>query len=132
MLYDMYEDIRGIEIRGIDISEYAIENSHPDIREFLSVANAMSLPFEDNSFDLVISINTIHNLKRDDCIKALKEIERVSRGKSFITVDAYRNDKEKKLMDNWNLTAETYMHVEEWIDFFKLAEYTGDYYWFIP
>jgi len=132
MLYDMYEDIRGIRIRGVDISEYAIENSHPEIREFLSVANAKSLPFKDNSFDLVISINTIHNLKKDDCKIALKEIERVSRGKSFITVDAYRNDREKELMNNWNLTAETFMHVDGWVEFFKSAGYTGDYYWFIP
>ena len=65
-------------MRGIDISEYAIENSLPEIKDCLSVANAKNLPFENNSFDYVISINTIHNLEIDDCAKALKEISRVS------------------------------------------------------
>jgi ubiquinone/menaquinone biosynthesis C-methylase UbiE len=96
------------------------------------VANAMLLPYEDNSFDVVFSINTVHNLERDDCGRALQEIMRVSKGKAFITVDAYRNDIEKERMFAWNLTAKTIMHVDEWKAFFKEVGYTGDYYWFIP
>jgi len=90
------------------------------------------LPFEDNSFDVVISINTVHNLEEDKCGQALQEIERVSRGKSFITVDAYHNNKEKEAMLSWNLTGKTIMHVDEWKLFFDEIGYTGDYYWFIP
>ncbi len=132
MLFDMRELIPNITVRGIDISSYAIENSKEEVKEFLSVADARVLPFEDNSFDVVISINTIHNLERDECAKALQEIERVSRGKSFITVDAYRNDEEKEAMYAWNLTAKTIMSVDEWMAFFDEVGYTGDYYWFIP
>jgi len=132
MLFDMIELIPNITVRGIDISSYAIENSKEEVKEFLSVADARVLPFEDNSFDVVISINTIHNLERDECAKALQEIERVSRGKSFITVDAYRNDEEKEAMYAWNLTAKTIMSVDEWMAFFDEVGYTGDYYWFIP
>ena len=95
-------------------------------------ADAASLPFADKSFDLVISINTIHNLPREECGKALQEIERVSRGKSFITVDAYRNEEEQRRMDAWNLTAKTIMSVDDWVAFFDEVGYTGDYYWFIP
>ena len=132
MLYDMQQLIPGITIRGVDISEYAVENSKEEAKEFLCVANAKELPFEDNSFDVVISINTVHNLERDECAKALQEIERVSKGKSFITVDAYRNEEEKEAMYAWNLTAKTIMSVDEWIAFFDEIGYTGDYYWFIP
>ena len=132
MLYDMQQIIPGITVAGVDVSEYAIENSKEEIKEFLQVADAVDLPFEDNSFDAVISINTVHNLERKECGIALQEIERVSRGKSFITVDAYRNDEEKDLMMDWNLTAKTIMSVEEWENFFKEVGYTGDYYWFIP
>ena len=98
----------------------------------MSEADARELPFEDNSFEVVISINTVHNLEKEECAVALQEIERVSRGKSYITVDAYRNDEEKKRMYDWNLTAKTIMSVEEWVAFFKEIGYTGDYYWFIP
>jgi len=132
MLYDFMQLIPGITVAGIDISEYAISNAKEEVKPFLQVANAKELPFEDNSFDLVISVTTIHNLLRDDCILGLKEIERVSRKHSFITVDAYHTEEEKKRMDMWNLTALTYMHVDEWKAFFAEAGYTGDYYWFIP
>ncbi|WP_025900147.1 class I SAM-dependent methyltransferase [Sneathiella glossodoripedis] len=132
MLHDLNELIPGMVLRGVDISEYAIENTIESMRENVSVANAMDLPFDDSSFDVVISINTIHNLERDDCGKALQEIERVSKGKSFITVDAYRSSEEAERMRDWNLTAKTIMHVDEWKSFFDEVGYTGDYYWFIP
>ena len=132
MLYDLTLLIPNMTVSGIDISEYAIENAVEEIKPFVSVANATSLPYEDNSFDVVISINTVHNLEREDCAKALQEIERVSKGKSFITVDAYRNEEEKRRMFDWNLTAKTIMSVEDWEIFFNEIGYTGDYYWFIP
>ena len=132
MLHDLAESIPGITLKGIDISEYAIKNAMVDMKLHLQVANATQLPFPDKTFDVVISINTVHNLDRNDCAKALQEIERVSRGHSFITVDAYRNDEEKERMYKWNLTAKTIMSVEEWITFFKDVGYTGDYFWFIP
>lgn len=132
MIHDMAELIPGITVKGIDISEYGIANTMEDVKPYVQVGNAKSLPFTDKSFDVVISINTIHNLVRYECATALREIERVSRRGSFITVDAYRNDEEKDLMEAWNLTAKTFMHVDEWKTFFDSVGYTGDYYWFIP
>lgn len=132
MLYDLSLLIPGITVKGVDISSYAIENAVESMRRHVSVANAIDLPFENKSFDVVISINTVHNLERDECAKALQEIERVSRGKSYITVDAYRNEEEKNRMFDWNLTAKTIMSVDEWKDFFDKIGYTGDFYWFIP
>ena len=132
MLYDLKKLIKSDFLKGIDISQYAIDNSLEDIKPFLSVADAKKIPFPDNSFDVVISINTIHNLDKSDCAKALKEISRVTKKFSFITVDAYRNEEEKKRMFDWNLTAKTIMSENEWEIFFKENNYNGDYYWFIP
>lgn len=132
MMHDLAELIPGITVKGLDISSYAIENAMEDMKPHVQVADARSLPFADNSFDVVISITTIHNLNREDCAKALREIERVSKGQSFITVDAYRTDEEKARMYAWNLTAQTIMHVDEWKAFFDEVGYTGDYFWFIP
>ncbi|MBF0614005.1 MAG: class I SAM-dependent methyltransferase [Magnetococcales bacterium] len=132
MLHDIAEQIPGITVKGIDISQYAIENAIHDMKPHVQVASATSLPFADDSFDVVISINTIHNLEQEACGKALQEIERVSRGQSFITVDAYRNDEEKERMYAWNLTAKTILSVDDWVRFFDEVGYTGDYFWFIP
>ena len=98
MLYDLKRYIKGINVMGLDISTYAINNSLEDIKSNLIIGNATNLPFSDNSFDVVVSINTIHNLNKKDCAIALKEIQRVTKKYSFITVDAYRNNEEKKRM----------------------------------
>ncbi len=132
MLHDLVQLIPGIIVKGVDVSEYAIANAMDKVKPHVQVADCRSLPFEESSFDLVIAINTIHNLERAELIIALKEIERVSRGKSFVTIDAYRNDEEKELMYAWNLTAKTILHVDDWKALFAEAGYTGDYYWFIP
>jgi len=132
MLYDLKRLIPGMKLKGVDISEYAIENGKDKIKKDLLVANVTDLPFEDNSFDVVVSINTVHNLELDECGKALREISRVSKKYSFITVDAYTNEKEKELMYGWNLTAKTIMSIDDWKIFFKKNDYTGDYYWFMP
>ena len=132
MLYDLLECNSDVVVAGVDISEYAIENSKEEIKPFLQVANATSLPFKDNSFDIVTSITTVHNLEKEELAIALQEIERVSKRGSFITVDAYENDEEREALEAWVLTAKTIMHVDEWKSFFREVGYTGDYYWFRP
>ncbi|WP_417552497.1 class I SAM-dependent methyltransferase [Marinomonas fungiae] len=132
MLYDMQRLIPGIQLAGVDVSEYAIQHAKEEVKDLVAVGDARKLPYEDNSFDVVISVTTLHNLEVDELAVALQEVERVARKGSFITLDAYRNDEEKARMEAWNLTAKTMMHVDEWKAFFKKVGYTGDYYWFIP
>jgi ubiquinone/menaquinone biosynthesis C-methylase UbiE len=132
MMHDLAELIPGITVKGIDISEYAIAHAIDDMKPHVQVACATKLPFPDKSFDITISINTVHNLEREECAQALQEIERVSRKGSYITVDAYRNAEEKERMNAWNLTAKTILSVDNWVQFFKEVGYTGDYFWFIP
>ena len=131
-LHDLQELLPGIDINGIDISSYAIQNAIETVSGKVKVGDARKLEFADNSLDFVMSINTIHNLNREDCAKSLREIQRVSGGRAFITVDAYRDEREKERMEAWNLTALTMMSVEEWKVLFAEVGYDGDYYWFIP
>ena len=132
MVRDLKELIPGISVNGIDISDYAIGCAEEDISDDLKVADARELPFDDASFDLVVSINTIHNLDREGVARALGEIERVSRSFSYVTVDAYRNEEERERMMKWNLTARTILSDSEWVGLFAEAGYKGDYYWFVP
>lgn len=132
MIYDFLRAEPELEFRGVDVSEYAIENAKPEVKSLLQIACATSLPFDDNTFDLVVSINTIHNLEKEQLAMALQEIERVGKGKAFISVDAYRTEEEKQRLDKWVLTAKTTMSVDNWKAFFQENGYKGDYYWFIP
>ena len=62
--------------------------------------------------------------------KALKEIKRVSKNnKSFIQVDAYSNESQKKSFIDWMLTAKTFGTPQEWENIFSKANYDADYYW---
>jgi ubiquinone/menaquinone biosynthesis C-methylase UbiE len=132
MLHDLGQLISGLTLKGIDISSYAIEHAIEDMKQHVQVADAKALPFADGSFDVVVSINTIHNLAAPECALALREIQRVARRGAFVTVDAYRTPEERERMFAWNLTAQTIMSTEEWTAFFAENGYTGDYYWFIP
>ena len=122
---------QGIDAYGLDISEYAINNCEKEVIGRLQVGKADNLPFPDNSFDAVISINTIHNYDKKGVIKCLKEIQRLSTGKSFIQVDSYRNAEQKAIFESWVLTAYFHDYPENWIKLFNEAGYTGDYYWTI-
>lgn len=131
MLHDFKELMPDVTIAGIDISEYAIENAMSSVKPFLKIASAEKLPYPDKSFDLVISITSIHNLPLERLKNALREIQRVCRGDSYITIDAWRNEKERENLFKWVLTAETMMHVDNWKKLFSQTGYTGDYWWFI-
>ena len=132
MLYDFLKLNPQLDVFGIDISEYAIKNCIGSLKEKLQIGNAISLPYPDNHFNLVISINTHHNLDGKDLIKAFSELQRVTKKNSYVVLDAYSNEKEKEELINWNLTAKTIKHVNDWKKFFDQINFKGDFYWFKP
>ena len=123
----------GIQSLGIDISKYAIDNSLLEIKDKLVIGSAEKLPFPDDTFDAVVSINTIHNLDREKCKQAINEMQRVSKNKKklFIQVDSYLNEEQKKIFESWVLTAKFYGYPKEWIELFKECDYEGDWNWTI-
>ena len=132
MLYDFFKLNPQFDIYGIDISEYAVNNCIDSLKGKLKVGNAVSLPYPDKYFDLVISINTHHNLDGEDIINAFNELQRVTKKNSYVVLDAYSNEKEKEELLNWNLTAKTIKHVDDWKKFFEKINFKGDFYWFKP
>ncbi|MEI6985432.1 MAG: class I SAM-dependent methyltransferase [Rhodospirillaceae bacterium] len=120
---------QGIDAYGVDVSEYAMMNCEPEIVGRLSIAASERLLFPDQSFDVVLAINSLHNLKKPELIQALREMERLARKGKFLQVDSYRTPEEKEVFESWVLTAHTYGYPSEWEAIFNEAEYTGDYYW---
>lgn len=127
LLYEFTRAIPGIEVRGIDISNYGIANAKEEIRDCLDIGSAVELPYEDNSFDFVYSILTLHNLHCYDLDKALREIERVGKEHKYIVVESYRNEEEKANLLYWQLTCESFYTPEEWKWWYDRCGYKGDY-----
>lgn len=127
LLYDFTQVVSGVEVCGIDVSQYAIEHAKEEIKDRLEVGNANSLPYPNNSFDLVVSITTLHNLYCHDLEKALREIERVGKNHKYICVESYRNELEKANLLYWQVTCEAFNTPEEWEWWFRLTGYRGDH-----
>lgn len=126
LLHDLREACPGIEVAGLDISGYALVHAMGSVKDFLQQGTAATLPWPDNSFDLVISINTLHNLYVYDLWAALMEMERVSRGANYLCVEAYRSEREKVNLMYWQLTCRTFYTPAEWEWLFQQTGYKGD------
>lgn len=128
LLYELMQVVPGLQVTGVDISEYAISHAKDEVKNNLVVGKAQDLSqFPDNSFDLVISLTTLHNLYIYDLFAAVKEIQRVSKRDAYIMVESYRNEEEKANLLYWQLTCECFFAVAEWEWIYKQCGYTGDY-----
>ena len=131
LLHDLLTVVPGLRVAGLDVSAYALAHVADGARGRVVRGTAEALPFRDRAFDLVLSINVIHNLPVDGCRQALREMERVSRGGKFVQVDSYRSEEERRDLERWILTAVTYFDPAGWRSLFSDAGYTGDYFWTI-
>ena len=127
LLYEMKLLLPELNIKGIDISDYAVSNCKEEIKDYIEIGNANDLPFADNSYDLVFTLNTFHNLYNYDLEKALIEFERVGKHNKYICVESYRNEKEKANLLYWQVTCESFCSPEEWEWWFKNTGYKGDH-----
>ena len=123
----LMESDLGVEVFGLDISRYALMNCPQSVIGRLHLGDARSLPFPDDSFDLVLSVNTLHNLERGEIITALQEIMRVSRAATFVQVDSYKDEAGRSRFLDWVLTARWHGYPDEWRSLFTEAGYEGDY-----
>lgn len=124
---DFIDALPGSNVQGIDISSYAIQNCMPEVKSNVQIATATEIPFQNDSFDLIIAVNMLHNLRINDLYKALSEIMRVGKKHKFVVVDSYRNEQEKVNLMYWQLTCECFYTPEEWEFIFKETGYNGDY-----
>jgi ubiquinone/menaquinone biosynthesis C-methylase UbiE len=127
LLYEFTQVVPGVRVTGIDISRYAIAHAKPEVRGSLQLGTAVTLPYRNAAFDLVLSINALHNLQLPDLHQALREIQRVGRAHRYLVVDGYRTEQEKVNLLYWQLTCECFFTPREWEWIFQQAGYTGDY-----
>jgi ubiquinone/menaquinone biosynthesis C-methylase UbiE len=127
LLYELKLLLPGLKIAGFDISEHGIAEAKEDIRESLFIHKAQdSYPFEDNEFDLVISLGCFHNLRIMELQTALSETERVGR-QGYVMLESYRNEQELFNLQCWALTCESFFDYREWPWLYQHFGYNGDY-----
>jgi protein-L-isoaspartate(D-aspartate) O-methyltransferase len=127
LLYDLTQAVEGLEVFGLDVSDYALQRAPEAVRGRLAQGHAASLPFADSSFDLVLSINTLHNLYCYDLDAALREIERVGRERKYVCVESWRTEEERVNLLYWQLTCEMFCTPREWAWWFERTGYGGDH-----
>jgi SAM-dependent methyltransferase len=126
LLYEVSQILPGIDVYGVDVSEYAIQNAHPEVKKSLNVGNAIQLDFDDCYFDLAFSINTLHNLYNYELEKALTEMQRVAKNK-YLCVESYRTEVEKSNLIYWQVTCEAFNTPKEWNWWFEKTNFDGDF-----
>jgi len=131
LVKDLMLACSGLEAFGLDVSLYALMHAEKEIIGRLHLGTAEKLPFPDNSFDCVLCLNTVHNFPRPRAIKVMQEIQRTSAGRAFVQVDSYHTPEQKEIFESWVLTADFYDYPQGWVELFREAGYTGDYYWTI-
>ena len=90
--------------------------------------NYTKLEFPNNKFDFVIALGAVsyHNLR--DVVKCLEEMQRVSKGKSFVNLASYNTKEEYWMLREWTVLGNCILMEKEWKEILKYVNYTGDYY----
>jgi len=128
LLHELTQAVPGLQVHGLDISEYGIADAKPEVRRSLAVGNAKALPFAAGSFDVVLSLGTLHNLPVEDAIAAFAEIARVARGaRNYVMVESFRNERERANLMYWQLTCESLLSPSSWAWAMDQAGYRGDH-----
>jgi SAM-dependent methyltransferase len=127
LLWELRSLLPGLEIAGFDVSEHGLDCACQEIRHCLHIGRAQEkYRYPDDYFDLVISINCLHNLNLLELSVALTELERVGEA-GYIVVESYRSNVELFNLQCWALTADSFLQPSEWEWLFEKTGYTGDF-----
>ena len=106
--------IIGIDAYGEDISEYAVENCHPNVREYVSLPT-------DKYYDLLICKDVLEHVEEEDLPEVLQFLKKKS-NQFFFVVPVGDEDRFRIREYEVDITHVTKKNEEWWI---KLFEYQG-------
>ena len=117
---------------GIENHPYPLDVAEDAIKNHLRVGNLYEIPCADDSVSFLIAFSAVYMQCLGDVVKTLREIMRVSGGRAYITVGAYRNAAEKDAFLDWTLIGTTVLSMDEWKEVFAYAGYTGHFFFTTP
>ena len=111
--------LKSMNITGLDISQYAVDNCIPDIKNYISVADiSYGLKYKDQTFDFLISKEVLPHLPPDRIPFILQEMRRVSRH-AFVEIQCVENHSDKDLFLKWDPTHKSIFTKKEWVTLFE-------------
>jgi SAM-dependent methyltransferase len=128
LLKDLKNYNEKLNLFGTETSNYAIKNTVDEVNKNIIISSPNNLPFDDNYFDFVLALGVVYTASLDDAIKIIKEIVRVCKNNSFITLASYSSIEDYFLFRDWTLLGTTVLKKNEWIEVLKYCNYTGDYF----
>lgn len=127
LLYELQLLMPGLDLHGMDRSEHAIRNAHPELKAALRIQRFQDFDAEHHRmYDLSVSLGMFHNLTLQELSRALHRFQWVSRH-AYLMVESFRDEQEWFNLTAWCLTAETIMKPEDWCYLFSHFGYHGDY-----
>jgi len=72
-------DELGVDAYGIDPSAYAVSNAHPVVADKIQQEVAQSIPYPDDTFDVVTCFDVLEHIPAREVPRTLKELLRVSK-----------------------------------------------------
>lgn len=112
--------LHGFDARGIDISQYAIDNCHPDMKGRLSCADISTVPDVGGPFDVLISTDLLEHIYLEDLDKTFQwMLDNTKRFMFFLVAvtdgEEFVHTKGVEIPDRWNMTAISgHIHVRRW------------------
>jgi len=129
LLKSLSESNAKCKVYGTENSEYAISHNALKGSENLIKSNLVQIPFKDSYFDLVISFGNTYTLNLSDAILHLKELNRLSKNFTLISLATYYTEKDYWLMKKWSLLGNLILREEEWKLVLDFANYSGDFFY---
>lgn len=109
------------EVYGMDLNEYAISRAIEKFPSFnFKIGDAVKLPYEENSIDLVFTHKVLNYLDNGILKNAMNEMYRVAK-KYIVNCELYVGK------SHGNLNEEKEDHAEDWMDDSKMSKYRNIY-----
>lgn len=116
----------GLQVVGVDASEYAVRHAHPEIRRFILQGDAFRMPFGDHSFEFVLGKEVLPHIPESRLRGAIRECMRVSKGPVFFEIQCGESPLELEYLRRWDGTHVTVWAPSWWDALFESLGYKGD------
>ena len=124
LIYEFYK--KGMNIAGIDLSNYAVKNAVREVWQFLVQGSCEHLPWKTDSFDLVISKDTLPHLTLEQLPLAIKEVQRVCRNNNiFFEIGVTDDEQGRELMKTWDETQQITQNAFWWRQLLGSCSFRG-------